>query len=163
MEKKHHYRAVFKSDHLSSADLEDLIEEKKPLVFTIKNVKQEIETMVAGKRGNFNIAYFVENIKPMVLNATNSKIIKGFANSPFVEDWNNIKVELYVDNKVKFGKEIMSGVRISALQPLKKEKKQFTSANFEAAKNAGATIEKIKELYNVDLETEKNYLDYAKK
>ena len=29
MEKKHHFRAVFKSDHLSSGDLEDLIEQKR--------------------------------------------------------------------------------------------------------------------------------------
>lgn len=29
MEKRNHYRAVMKSDHLSIADLEDLIEQKR--------------------------------------------------------------------------------------------------------------------------------------
>ena len=103
MEKKekHHYRKVFKSDHLGIADLEDFIEEKKPLIFTIKHVKQEMNVSVAGKKGNFNIAYFVENIKPLVLNATNSKTVKVFAGgSPFVEDWNNIIIELYIDDNV---------------------------------------------------------------
>ena len=76
METKTHYRKVFKSDHLGVADLEDFIEEKKPLIFTIKEVKQEFDTIVAGKKINANIAYFVEKIKPMVLNSTNTKILK---------------------------------------------------------------------------------------
>ena len=90
MENKTHYRKVFKSDHLGVADLEDLIEAKKSLVFTIKQVKQEFNTQVAGKKINANIAYFNEKIKPLVLNSTNSKIVKAFNNnSPFVEDWKN--------------------------------------------------------------------------
>ena len=40
--KKHHYRNVFKSDHLGSADLEDLIENGVPLIFTITHVKKSM-------------------------------------------------------------------------------------------------------------------------
>ncbi|MES2592365.1 MAG: hypothetical protein V4608_10800 [Bacteroidota bacterium] len=115
---KHHYRKVFKSDHLGIADLEDFIEEKKPLVFMIKEVKQEMGVSVAGKKGNFNIAYFVEKIKPLVLNATNSKVVKMFAGgSPFVEDWNNIMVELFIDDTVKMKGEVVGGVRIRSIKP----------------------------------------------
>jgi Icc-related predicted phosphoesterase len=78
MEKKHHYRNVFKSDHLGSADLEDLIENGTPLIFTITHAKQEIGVKVAGKKIDANIVYFKENIKPMVINATNGKILKKF-------------------------------------------------------------------------------------
>lgn len=117
-DKKTHYRKVFKSDHLGSADLEDFIEEKKPLVFTIREVKQEIGASVAGKKGNFNIAYFIEQIKPLVLNATNSKVVKLFAGgSPFVEDWKNITIELYIDETVKMKGEIVGGVRIKNIKP----------------------------------------------
>ena len=49
-EKKHHYRNVFKSDHLGSADLEDLIEQGHNLNFTIKEVRQELGVKVAGKK-----------------------------------------------------------------------------------------------------------------
>jgi len=70
--KKHHYRAVFKSDHLGSADLEEMLEENCELIFTIKHVKQERNTKVAGRNIDANIAYFHEPIKPLVLNATNS-------------------------------------------------------------------------------------------
>ena len=45
-ENKTHYRKVFKSDHLGVADLEEFLEEKRPLTFTIKEVKQEINIQV---------------------------------------------------------------------------------------------------------------------
>ena len=110
---KNHYRKVLKSDHLGCADLEDFIEEGVKLVFTITHVKQEIGVSVAGKKGNFNIAYFKEPIKPLVLNATNCKVMKTLCNgSPFVEDWVNVPVELFIDNNVKMKGEIVGGVRI---------------------------------------------------
>jgi hypothetical protein len=165
MEKvKTHYRNVAKSDHLGVADLEDMIEKKLDLIFTIKQVKQEINVPVAGRKGNYNIAYFVENIKPLVLNQTNAKVVKSFSNgSPFVEDWSNIKLELYIDESVKMKGDIVGGVRISPKQPkeIKKEKPVFTDANFEKAKNANATIEQIKSVYSITPEMETKYTDYV--
>jgi len=164
METKTHYRKVFKSDHLGVADLEDLIEEGKQLIFTIKEVKQEIGASVAGRKGNFNIAYFKEPIKPMVLNATNSKTVKGFCGgSPFVEDWKDILVKLNIDATVKMKGEVVGGVRIDFVQPFPKAKPIFTEANFEKAKKSGATIDKIKEIYDITLEMELKYNDYATK
>lgn len=119
METKTHYRKVFKSDHLGVADLEDFIEEGKKLIFTVKEVKQEYDVSVAGRKGNFNIAYFKEGVKPFVLNATNAKIMKSFSNgSPFVEDWDNKLIELYIDKNVKMKGEVVGGVRIRPKQPL---------------------------------------------
>lgn len=162
MENKTHYRKVFKSDHLGVADLEDFIEEGKSLIFTIKEVKQEYDVKVAGRKGNFNIAYFVEKIKPLVLNATNSKILKGFSDgSPFVEDWKNKLIELYIDTNVKMKGDIVGGVRIRPIQPKQKIKPKFTDANFEKAKQACATIEKIKEIYEIDEETILKYNKYV--
>ena len=103
-----------KSDHLGCADLEDLIEAGTQLKFVIEKTKQEIGATVAGKKGNFNIAYFREKIKPLVLNSTNCKVIKGITGSPFVEDWNNVSVELYIDSTVKMKGEIVGGVRLKS-------------------------------------------------
>lgn len=114
---KTHYRKVFKSDHLGCADLEDLMEEKKPLIFTIKHVRQEFDTKVAGKKINANIAYFVEQVKPLVLNATNSRVLRVMTGSSFVEDWTDIKVQLYIDSNVKMKGEVVGGVRISKDRP----------------------------------------------
>lgn len=161
----HHYRKAYKSDHLGVADLEEMIEEGKKLFFTIKEVKQE-DKVVAGARsktGLYNIAYFVEPIKPWVLNAGNAKIIKGFAgNNAFVENWKNIPVELYIDETVKMAGSVVGGVKVRPIQPRTAEKKkpEFTSANFEAAKKASASIEKIKELYTISPEIEREYLAY---
>ena len=116
---KTHYRKVFKSDHLGVADLEDLIEAKSKLIFTIREVRQEIGAKVAGRKGNFNIAYFQEQIKPLVLNATNSKTMKGLAGgSAFVEDWAALTVQLYIDKNASFGGEVTGGVRISPKMPV---------------------------------------------
>ena len=119
-ENKTHYRKVFKSDHLGQADIEEYREDGSNLIFTIANVRQEIGVRVAGRSGDHNIAYFKEKgIKPMVLNATNAKIVRGFAGgSPFVEDWNNIIIRLYIDPNVRMKGETVGGVRINIEQPI---------------------------------------------
>jgi len=124
---KDHYRKVFKSDHLGVADLEDFIEEgNKNLIFTIKNVRQENGVMVAGRKGNYNIAYFKEKIKPLVLNATNSKVVKSFNDgSPFVQDWNDTIIQLYIDSNVKMKGEIVGGVRIKKDQPTQSNQEEL--------------------------------------
>ena len=115
---KTHFRKVYKSDHLGSADLEDMIEANHNLIFTIAYVRQEWGATVAGRKGNFNIAYFKEGIKPLVLNATNSKVVKQFAGgSPFVEDWKDIPIQLYIDPNVKMKGEVVGGVRIRPQRP----------------------------------------------
>ena len=127
MENKTHYRKVFKSDHLGIADLEEFLEEGKKLIYTIREVKQHTliqgnknsGVVVAGKRISANIAYFKEQVKPLVLNSTNSKVVKSFnKSSPFVEDWANTVIELYIDNSVKMKGELVGGVRIRPVQPI---------------------------------------------
>ena len=116
-EAKTHYRKVFKSDHLSTYDLEDFLENGALLEFTITEVKQYMETKVAGKTIAANIATFREGIKPMVLNATNSAIMAKLTGSSFVEDWRNVPVELYIQRNIKFGKETVEGIRIKESPP----------------------------------------------
>jgi hypothetical protein len=134
---KTHYRKVFKSDHLGVADLEDFIEAKSNLVFTIKHVRQEIGVQVAGRKINANIAYFNESIKPLVLNATNSKAVKVLCGgSPFVEDWVNLPVQLYIDPNAKLKGEIVGGVRVHPDAPKVKQVLTPQSANWQSAVDA---------------------------
>ena len=157
------YRKVYKSDHLGVVDLEEMLENGKQLIFTIKEVKQE-NAVVAGNRGDFNIAYFIEPIKPMVLNAGNAGIIRGFSNgkSTDTDNWKNIPIELYVDSNVKMKGQIVGGMRIKPIQPKlqPKEKPFFNESNFEAAKNAKATIDQIKERYSLTPEIEEKWKTY---
>jgi hypothetical protein len=116
---KTHYRKVLKSDHLSLADLEDLVESGSDLIFTVSHVLQLLNEKVAGKKIDANIAYFKEaHMKPMVLNSINAKTIRKFAGgSPFVEDWNNLTIQLYIDRDVKFAGEKVGGFRIRPNAP----------------------------------------------
>ncbi len=130
---KTHYRKMLKSDHLGVADLEEMQENGQSLIFTIKQARAERGAKVAGKTLDCNVVYFVENIKPLVVNATNSKQISKLAGSPFLEDWAGVKIELYADGNVKMKGEIVGGVRVSPLQP--KIKEIDTSNAIEKLKN----------------------------
>ena len=143
---KTHFRKVFKSDHLGSADIEEYIEEGKSLIFTIKEVKQEYKTKVAGKAIDANIAYFKEsNVKPLVLNATNSRILKNMTSSPFVEDWKGLRIEIYIDKDVKMKGEVVGGVRIKSkpLEELTEQELKVLRGKLAAL----TTREELKELY----------------
>lgn len=159
------YRKVYKSDHLGVVDLEEMVEQGKPLIFTIKHVKQEIGVVVAGNKGNHNIAYFVEPIKPWVLNAGNAAIVRSFSESRSTDtdNWNNIPVELYIDSNVKMKGQIVGGVRIKPIQPklIPKTKPVFTEANFEKAHANKATLQMIRSLYEISKDMETLYIDYV--
>jgi hypothetical protein len=164
--KKHHCMAVFKSDHFGAADLEEHLEQGGSSIFKILKVQQEYNIKVAGKKGNHNVAYFEGNMKPWVLNSTNTKQLRKFqGGTPMVEDWQPMVVELFVAEGVKaIEGGTTQGVRIRPIQPdLVKAKKQFTEANFEAAKNAGATVLKIREIYELSKEMELKYTEYVNK
>ena len=148
---KTHYRKVFKSDHLGVADLEDLLEQNKdtPLIFTIKEVRQEIGAKVAGRKVNANIAYFNESIKPLVLNAGNSKIVKKLAGgTPFLENWANITIQLYIDPTASFGGEITGGVRINP-NPTVTKRAEITPKNTNLWNNAKKAYIRDKNFYAV--------------
>lgn len=114
---KTHYRKAFDSPYLSSADIVE------PTVLTIHHVTLEPDRTKKTK-DKFNTAHFVEKflrpgeaLKPMILNATNSKAMKGLTGSPFIDDWTGVRVTVYVDPNVKFGKENVEGLRINTRAP----------------------------------------------
>lgn len=166
MNNKTHYRKVFKSDHLGCADIEDFIEAGSNLIFTIKHVRQEIGTRVAGRKINANIAYFVEQIKPLVLNATNSKVVKNLTCSSFVEDWNNLTVKLYIDPTASLKGEVVGGVRIDA-RPVNIEKMVITPDNEKmwkraiAAFNRDGNLDKVLASANISQEHQNMIMEQA--
>ena len=110
---KTHYRKAFNSPYLSSADIVG------PTALTITRVALEPDRTKKTK-DHFNTAYFAEReirpgepLKPMILNVHNSRVMKDLCGSPFIDDWSG-RVTVYVDQNVKFGREMVEGLRITA-------------------------------------------------
>lgn len=112
-ENKTHFRKAFHSPYLGAVDLVE------PIVLTIKRVVLESDKTKKTK-DLFNTAYFAETeirkgerMKPMILNATNSKTLSVLAGSKFIEDWAGVTVTLYVDPNVSFGRDRVEGLRLA--------------------------------------------------
>jgi hypothetical protein len=132
---KTHFRKAFDSPYLSSADIVE------PTALTVAYVRLEVDHTKKTK-DLFNTAHFVEKelrpgekLKPMILNATNSKTMRNLTGSAFIDDWNNVNVTVYVDPNVKFGRESVEGLRISSKAPARAT---LTPAN--AKQWAGAKV-----------------------
>ena len=112
MTEKTHYRKAFNSPYLSSADIVG------ETTLTIDGVSLEIDK-TKKTTDLFNTAYFVEKslrdgevLKPMILNSTNSKTMRDITDSPWIEDWQNVRVCVYVDKNVKMMGSTVEGLRI---------------------------------------------------
>lgn len=133
---KTHFRKAFDSPYLSSADIVE------PTALTVSHVR--LEKDMTKKTGDlFNTAHFVEKelrpgekLKPMILNATNSKTMRNLTGSAFIDDWNNVRVTVYVEPNVKFGRESVEGLRISSKAPARSTLTPANAKQWEAAKAA---------------------------
>ncbi len=114
METITHWKKVMNPKYLGSWSVQPGTE----LIATIKEIKPETIVGEGGKKDGRNVAYFHENIKPMVLNATNSKTITKLAGSPGVEKWPGLKIQIYVTTiQDKITKEDIETLRIRDVAP----------------------------------------------
>ena len=149
-----HYRKVFDSPYLSSADIVE------PVTLTIARVTQETDKTKKSK-DVFNTAYFQEReirpgekLKPMILNATNSRTMDRITGSPFIEDWSGHRVTVYVDANVRFGKDTVEGLRIkpAAKRRVLTPADQSSWANAKTAFKRDGSLDKV--LERVDMSRE---------
>lgn len=160
---KTHYRKAFNSPYLSSADI------VTPVVLTVSHVRLELDKTKKTK-DCFNTIYFIEKeirkgeqLKPMILNAHNSKIMRDMCGSPFIDDWANTPISVYVDKNVKFGRDTVEGLRINPNRPQlnKPELIQGSSAwaNAKAAYLRDGNFEKVLARVSMSEETTLKMLD----
>jgi len=83
---------------------------------TIKEVKREIVQNQNGKE-DCTVAYFVEDVKPLILNKTNCDMIAKVWGTPYIEDWSGKKITLKVKKISAFG-EMVDAVRVSKDRPV---------------------------------------------
>lgn len=153
------YRNVHKSDHLGVVDLEEAEENGTRPIVTIQRVEQfagNNKVSVAGRKINANIAYFVEPVKPLVINATNGAILKGFANSVDINKWAGLVIELYADKSVQMKGQTVGGIRICKTQPQKVQELTSAHPQWKMAVDkvrAGMSFEEINTYFVVSQKT----------
>lgn len=112
-----HWKKLTNPDYLGAYALEP----GQDLVVTIKSVANEVVTGTDGKKETCSVMRFVENVKPMVLNATNSKTITKLLKTPYIEQWAGRKIQIFVENGVKAFGDVVDALRIRPFLPVEKE------------------------------------------
>ena len=111
-----HWKKLMNPDYLGSYALEP----GQDLIVTIKSVCNEEVTGSDGKKDICSVIHFVENVKPMILNATNNKTIAKLFKTPYIEEWSGRKIQIYTEKVRAFG-EIWDALRIRPYLPVEKE------------------------------------------
>ena len=124
-------------------------------IVTVKDVKRE---MVKGQEGTeeHTIVHFTEGYKPMIMNATNSKMLTNLSGSPYVEKWIGTSFKLVVIKIKAFG-EFIDALRIKSEKVVKPLPDLILdSPNFIKVKDAitsgKATIEQVETKYKLSKE-----------
>lgn len=102
-----HWKKFNNPDYLGAYAF-DRGEEK---VVTIKNVDRETITGAEGKRSEETVVHFTQDVKPLILNSTNGKIIEKVLRTPFIEEWKGGNIVLVVREVKAFG-ETVDAVRV---------------------------------------------------
>src|SRR5690242_11931853 len=149
---KTHWKKLTNPDYLGSYDFA----QGEERLVTVKNVKREMVSGPDGKKEECTVVHFVENYKPMIMNATNQKMITKLTETPYIEEWIGKSFKLVVVKIKAFG-EVVEALRIKS-EKVAKPKLEIGTANFEACKTAykadPAKLEAIKSKYEVSTEVE---------
>lgn len=130
---KTNWRKHDKTDFLGAVDVDEM--GVKEVTLTIENVLWK-DVKIRGKQEMHRIATFKENVKPMILNVTNSKAIKKVVNSQYLEDWIGLEVVIYIKEGVRMGADITEALRIRSVKKITnkpKVKKVMSDEGFVSA------------------------------
>lgn len=115
METPIHYLKARKSDFLAGTDLEIFELEGKSKTLTVKKIEYKENFNVNGRRKEKGlIMHFAEGYaKPLVVNSTNSRIIRDKTGIIDASKWVGFSVEFYFNTNVEMKKQKVGGIRIS--------------------------------------------------
>lgn len=107
-----HWKKLTNPNYLGVYSLED----EKDIVLTIDKLRQEQVIGSDGKKGECLVCYFLENVKPMVMNKTNLKQIEKLIGTPMIEKWNGEKIQIGSEKVKAFG-EVVDALRVRKTKP----------------------------------------------
>lgn len=142
MEQTTHWKKLTNPNYLGSYSFNP----NETKILTIKFVSQELVKNADGKDEMCMICKFIENEKPMILNKTNCKIISKLYETPYIEHWQGLMIEIEVKKIKAFG-ELVDALRVKQSRPRPKQSPQAekyicTQCNLEikAGKSNGEVI-----------------------
>lgn len=157
---KTHWKRLHNPDYLGAYALD----EGKDLIATIDFVKNEMVTGPDGKKEEKMVAHFQEkSVKPMIINATNAKIIQKLFGSPYIEDWAGQAIQIYSTEVKAFG-DVVDALRVRTRLPqTKKDDLTPRHPKWDRAKasvlDKSTTIDSIRKKYILTDENAKLLLD----
>jgi hypothetical protein len=80
-------------------------------IVTIQRVQREMVNGPDGKREECTVLHFREAEKPMILNATNGKMVAKMAGTPYIEQWVGVRIAIGVEKVRAFG-DYVDAVRV---------------------------------------------------
>ena len=92
------------------------IEGGRDLILTISAVRQEEVIGTDGKKEECIVCYWTEQEKPMILNATNAKMIQKLLNTPYIEQWAGHKIQIGSEKVKAFG-DVVEALRVRKFLP----------------------------------------------
>lgn len=112
-EHKTHWKKLQNPDYLGAYALEP----GQDLIATIKSVGEETVIGSDGKKEECTVIHFAErDVKPMILNVTNAKVISKIYKTPYIEDWSGCKIQIFVAQVKAFG-DVVDALRIRPYAP----------------------------------------------
>ena len=91
------------------------------VIVTIKDaVQEEVQIPARNIVKKALVISFEEFPKKFVCNDTNGKRIQRALGTRFLNEWVGKKIELYVDDKVRFQSELVSAIRVKPTAPTQK-------------------------------------------
>lgn len=134
-------------------------------IYTIKSVGYELVTGEGGKKEECRVAHFVEDVKPMILNATNCKTITKLSGTPNIYEWPGVRIQIFVTTTKLKGEEVEC-LRIRPKAPAASKPTMDTNypgwpKALEAVKNGETTVEYLETKYTIPPECKKVMLEAA--
>ncbi len=121
---KTHWKKLTNPNYLGAYSIED----GRDLILTIKNVREEQVIGADGKKDDCVVCYFYENVKPMILNSTNMKMIAKLYKTNFIEEWIGKKIQVGVEQVRAFG-DIVDALRVKKVVPAAENKTERISCS----------------------------------
>lgn len=111
-----HFKRLMNPDYLGAYAFEP----GQEMTLTIGKVQLEPVMGADGKKEDCIVCHFKEQVKPMILNATNCKAIAKLYRTPYIENWAGKQIILRVQQVRAFG-DVVDALRVKPELPPKPE------------------------------------------